>query len=266
MKTQNELIWNLDWDVLIVLDACRYDLFKEVYPKYLKGKLQKVETPGHQTVLWRARTWTKKIDSLYFSANPNIRSKRWIDKVGDFCSDKFSKVYDLWDYAWDRKLSTVPPWNVNKEIKKEIKPDEKKKIIVHYMQPHGPWIGETMLSVPFLKESEGDDPACWTLIQRFTNEQKKIIPKAHKDNLELVLVFVRDLCEYFKDKKIIVTADHGELLGEGGKYLHHYNILPENLYRVLIEIPWFEVDTSEFPEKVGLTKRLEKLGYLEETK
>ena len=40
MEQQKELIHNTKWNLLIILDACRYDYFKEECK--IKGKLKKV--------------------------------------------------------------------------------------------------------------------------------------------------------------------------------------------------------------------------------
>jgi len=37
MASQRDLIWSKDWDVLMVLDACRYDVFELVYNNLLKS-------------------------------------------------------------------------------------------------------------------------------------------------------------------------------------------------------------------------------------
>jgi len=42
LPDQKSLIRNNDWDVLIILDVCRYDTFKQVLPEVdLNGKLKK---------------------------------------------------------------------------------------------------------------------------------------------------------------------------------------------------------------------------------
>ncbi|ELY63814.1 hypothetical protein C492_06831, partial [Natronococcus jeotgali DSM 18795] len=35
-----------EWDYCLVLDACRYDVFEDVYDDYLEGDLEKRRSPG----------------------------------------------------------------------------------------------------------------------------------------------------------------------------------------------------------------------------
>ena len=51
---QVDLIHNTNWDLLIVLDALRYNDFKDIYPSILGngGTLKKAITPTTFTVGW----------------------------------------------------------------------------------------------------------------------------------------------------------------------------------------------------------------------
>lgn len=63
-----------DWDYCIVLDACRYDVFSDVYGEYLDGALEKRWSTGSSTPEWAYRTFTGDHDIAYFSGNPFINS------------------------------------------------------------------------------------------------------------------------------------------------------------------------------------------------
>jgi len=67
----------------------------------------------------------------------------------------------------------------------------------------------------------------------------KGLRQAYIENLKLVLYYVAKLVEDLLGG-IIITADHGELLGEGGVYSHH----AESSSSFLIEIPWFKIDEA----------------------
>jgi hypothetical protein len=103
------------------------------------------------------------------------------------------------------------------------------------------------------------------------------IQKAYRQNLRLVLDHVADLLAAIEGK-VIVTADHGEMLGERLRpipvrcYDHHPSLyVPE-----LVEVPWLEVSSDsrrsvrpDPPEEVlsideeSRTRRLRALGYIE---
>ncbi len=55
--------------------------------------------------------------------------------------------------------------------------------------------------------------------------------KDYKENLEFVWSEVQDMIDSL-DGKSIVTADHGELLGEWGRYGHYPNSDAEGLRKV----------------------------------
>ncbi len=74
---QTKLIYENEWDILIILDACRYDYFARVIWNYLKGHLVKVIGLDSHTLPWVKKTFGSKYydDIVYVSANPFINSK-----------------------------------------------------------------------------------------------------------------------------------------------------------------------------------------------
>lgn len=130
----------LDWDVAIVLDACRYDFFKEFYRFFFDGSLKKVISKGSCTPEWFRNTFTSTYkDTVYISANPFINS---LDVVvaGCHAKSRFAQVIDVWNRSWDPLLGTVLPQNVNKALLDLLDSRGDKRIIVHYLQPHAPYI------------------------------------------------------------------------------------------------------------------------------
>lgn len=131
-----------DWDYLIILDACRYDYFSKLYPPYLCGELNKVISPGSSTVEWCKNSFQKKYDdTVYISANPFINSK--VEVLNFNAKDHFFKVVDVWDWGWSEKLGTVHPKRVNEAVQSYKERYSDKRFIVHYLQPHEPYLGHT---------------------------------------------------------------------------------------------------------------------------
>jgi len=283
---QKELIHNSNWDILIVLDACRYDYFKRIVGRYLEGELKKVISSGSHTIPWLKNTFGKRYyeDIVYISANPFINSK--IEIEGFYAKRHFYKVIDVWNWGWDNRLGTVPPSRVNMAVKMAlIKYRNTKRIIVHYLQPHAPYLLHPL-------ESRGDniwsdvlDKAIsvkkyigrvmsWiekTAIKKhiaipnrilrmiyifrlflgirlgperefFAKYGLKALREAYQKNLEVVLKSVSSLLQWkgFREKNIVITADHGELLGDGG-----FSHPPDVIHPILIEVPWFKVHTRK---------------------
>jgi hypothetical protein len=60
--------------------------------------------------------------------------------------------------------------------------------------------------------------------------------EAYIDNLKLVLGDVARLISYLSGR-IIITADHGEFLGENKNFSHPAN----SDHPILLNVPWFEI-------------------------
>jgi hypothetical protein len=139
-----------DWDYCLVLDACRFDVFSEVYEDYLDGDLEKRRSVGSSTPEWASRTFTGDHDIAYFSGNPFINSLgiplnelKW----GASCdydwtaSQHISEVIDVWKDGWDDDLGTVPPESLATAVREGWDAVERaERTVVHYMQPHAPYL------------------------------------------------------------------------------------------------------------------------------
>lgn len=64
-----------------------------------------------------------------------------------------------------------------------------------------------------------------------------VIKKGYEGNLKLVLEQVQSLLKFLKGR-IVITADHGELLGEGRCYAHP----PNSKNPILLEVPWLVIE------------------------
>ena len=69
---------------------------------------------------------------------------------------------------------------------------------------------------------------------------RKMLPAAYEATLERTLAQVAVLLKHLTGK-IIITSDHGELLGENRLYAHPYGSLDPTL----IEIPWLAIEKAE---------------------
>jgi len=139
-----------DWDVCVVLDACRYDVFADVYAEYLDGDLEKRCSAGSSTPEWAYRTFTDRHDIAYLSSNPFINDLgiplnelKW----GASCdyewtaTEHISDVVDVWDHGWDDDLGTVPPAAmVDSYHAHGDRVTAADRTVVHYMQPHAPYL------------------------------------------------------------------------------------------------------------------------------
>lgn len=142
---KGENIFETDWDVLIILDACRYDMLKEIednsdFP--FVDDVEKRVSVGHSTPIWLKRTFTEKYmeeisRTLYVTGNLQTELI-FRDHENTINPEDFLKLDEVWRYAWDDETGTVRPESVtDRAIRnyREIKPD---RTVVHYMQPHFP--------------------------------------------------------------------------------------------------------------------------------
>jgi len=267
------------WDYLIILDACRYDYFLKIHKKYLHGKLKKVLSTACCTHLWCERSFTEHYnDVVYISANPIINSK--IEVKGFKAKNHFFKIIDVWDWGWNENLGTVHPKKVNEAVQKFKDVYADKKLIIHYLQPHEPYVGFVQ-SDGFRRPTTGivlggmqsDNVSKYLgfLIRALSFLAKKLhvlgnrpswkireflnlhpvtpmdavrrkngdagLRLAYEKNLRIVLENVKILLEDLTGT-IIITSDHGELLGEKGNYSHGIKCIDP----LLREIPWFIVE------------------------
>jgi len=143
---QEILIHNFDrWDILIILDACRYDIFRSIIFRFFKGELVPALSPANWTLDWLCKIWSKQIykNIIYISASPFVNRQ---ESSPFKAKNKFLQIIEAWKLGWDSKLLTVNPKFVSLYLKllyskhkADIK-EGKVKIVAHYLQPHIPYI------------------------------------------------------------------------------------------------------------------------------
>lgn len=227
----------------MILDACRYDVFEETISDYMDGRLKRALSPGSATISWLRRTWYAPFyeDIIYIAANPFIGSA--ILRYRFDPRERFSRVVEVWRDRWSDKYITVPPWAVNGYVKRVLfslrarnvlglrgKP-KRHRLVIHYMQPHFPY----MASEAIIRALKGayrkcpELPGSWLpIIAMFSPPQARkglspltrYVRRCYTDTLRLVLRYVAELTTELNVRNILITADHGELLGEYGLFLH----------------------------------------------
>ena len=246
------MIHESDWDVLLVLDALRYDYFERVYRRFFKGELIEATSGGSCTETW-LQCWDKQYDLTYVSGNPYINSagvpirgypnKEKVRK-GYVGADHFKEIIDVWNFGWNGRLNTVTPDVMNKAI---IDMTDGTNLIAHYIQPHYPYIGKSTVTsgsgvrlrqnvkkgVYSKKRLPREKPVRRVKSRQYITQLRR----AYMDNLILVLEHIVKLLPHLKGKTVI-TADHGEFLGEGQLYGHPCFCD----YPLLLQVPWFIVE------------------------
>ena len=263
-----------DWDNLLILDACRFDIFSETAD--FDADIDKVISRGSESLEFIQENFVGRPlhDTVYVTANPFIYT----------VSDKsFHAVVNLLETGWDDELGTVRPETVVDGALRALEQYPDKRLIVHFMQPHMPFIGPTGRSLDHAgieihldEDEQSDAPHPWIALRRgYPIDKQKVIP-AYRENYDVVMPHAEDLVEELPGKTV-VTSDHGNLLGELTfpvplpTYGH-----PAGIYKqALLEVPWVEIESEERRtvtadppieqdglENQVLEERLQSLGYM----
>lgn len=229
-------IFSEQWDYLIVLDVCRYDYFKKFCN--LSGNLEKVNSAGTHTVEWLLNNFQsyKKYDLIYVSANPQVSPPKLKEIFR--ARKKFFELVNVWNFGWDDKLGTVHPKEVNKAALRYFEKFPEKRMIIHFLQLHSPFIGENSLNLQEMKKEVSEFKNWFNLVKNGDIDAHDLI-KAHIGNLKLVMKHIKELVSSLSGK-IIISSDHGEAFGEYGIYSH----VPGMYIKEIMEVPWFELKKS----------------------
>lgn len=234
ISESSESIFGADWDNLIILDACRHDIFEEV----IEGSEYRI-TKGSSSVDFFRENFSHADyqDTVYISANPHIHESEFLDLTGKQASEVFHSVYHTYETDWDEESSTILPKSVERDAINADKLFSDKNKIIHFMQPHYPFL-ESDFDSSGIRTVKGnlDEENIWELCEKDLVEVDEVID-AYKTNLEIVWDSVERLSNELSGKTV-VTADHGNLLGEGGIYGH-----PPGRREVgLRKVPWYFIE------------------------
>ncbi len=265
-------VYDRSWDVLVVLDACRADLLRGVADgvEFL-GTVETVRSVGSSSSEWLENTFLGREEA---GRTAMVTGNTWTDRYLE--ADAFAALDEVWKYAWDEELGTVPPAAITDRAIATARKGESDRLIAHYMQPHHPFVPDPIAGDDGMARtgahSSGSNP--WVLLRRGELSVDRV-RDAYEANLRYVLPEVETLVENV-DGRVAITADHGNLFGEWGLYGHPmWTPVP-----ALLAVPWAETrgkgrrsytPTIEPPEPLPVSRvygaesdheRLEALGYL----
>lgn len=235
-----------EWDNLVILDACRYDFYKE--------QVEEEEIKSRYTLGSNSGDFVKKnfrntppYDIIAITANPHYSNPIFKNLAGRNVDDVFYTVFNTYETDWDEKLGVVPPSSVKERALTAEKLFSDKKKIIHFMQPHAPYLTSNMEQAPNKLDVEGisheansDAEECEIWRAEKGKVSREVLIKHYKENLDLVMSAVRELAKEL-DGKTVVTADHGELLGENGTYGHPAG----RKEKFLRKVPWHRLNTNQ---------------------
>lgn len=265
-RPNGEPIWESEWDILVVVDACRYDLMEEIQGEYdFIETIDEFRSVNSLTRLWMAENFDERYadrmrETVYISGNP------WSEGMID--DALFADVEHVWEYAWCDP-GTVPPEPITDEVIRRHREDNPSKTIAHYMQPHAPFLPNPDLGPEKQLERFGNQLTgdIWDALKR-GEYSRDVVWEGYRDNLRRVLNDVERLLRNVDAERVVITSDHGNALGEWGIYGHPPNMPLDCLRRVpLIETSAEDTgepiqSKREYEEDIDRKEQLRSLGYL----
>jgi hypothetical protein len=226
---------------IIILDSCRFDYFQQEISKFIDGDLKPVYTSATATKEYIQTIWDGYYPDITYITALSAPTDHTFERDGDeyLPSEHFERFVHLWKICENKELGAVPP----EEMTKAALQQNDDKMIIHYVQPHAPYIGDYRLRQDNSNTTWGKSlQDIYKKIGRYDLDDKTIsdrdLKKAYQSNLRSVLSSVHKLVSQL-DRPIVITADHGEMLGEGNRYIHGGFPTEE-----LCKLPWYEVDES----------------------
>ncbi|WP_281194371.1 hypothetical protein [Halorubrum sp. F4] len=263
-----------DWDNLIILDACRIDAYQKVIGD--DSVDSHISNSTHSWEFMKNNFQGRTLhDTIYITANPFTTR---LDKSIFFKLDYLPK------HSWNEEKGTVMPGDVLQTTLNTHKNYPHKKLIIHFMQPHYPFIGDIGDSIDHTGYNRDQDdvedtaPNIWWVLQYASKSQgvtTREVWEAYIQNLEIVLEYAQKIVDSIPGKTVL-TADHGTMIGDrtlpvpvrGYGHAHGSFVTP------VVKVPWdvrdyndrkivradSPIDTGEKISK-NINQQLESLGY-----
>jgi len=279
-------VFDRDWDLLLLLDACRVDAMREVAPEYefieSVDSIWSVGSSSHEFIChtYRNEYLDEIRDTKLISTNPNVPRvfEQGTTPPGSYSvplmwadwdlvdKDDFGLLWQIHKHDYEEYFSPPPPGFVTDHVIRSGREFDYDRTIVHYFQPHIPY-----MQGPYAESRKPNEKEAhpWTAI-RSGRATKDEIWKLYLDNLRFVLDSIERLLENYDAEKVVISADHGDLMGELGAYGHPEGFPHPNLKKV----PWVEtsavdertstptVDIERQRTEIDVDQQLRDLGYL----
>lgn len=263
---QTTSIWDEDWDLLVVLDACRPEWLRKVQSEYnFISEVDTIHSVGSHSDEWISNTFNHEYadqmeDTIYITGN------HYADGLENSNLATFETAHDYGGWAYD---SASPPAHIITDLAVTTARETNwERCIVHYMQPHKPFLSREGERHEFsVKDwSLGYEPYRRYLDGKISMED---LHAGFISNLKYVLEEVELLLANVDASSTVLTSDHGQSLGEDGLWDHTAGVKHPSVRRV----PWVETiatdkktldpdiyESAQYDEEV-LKQNLQDLGY-----
>lgn len=249
-------IWERDWGILCVLDACRADTFREFYPD-----ADSYTSVASTSKYWLERTFgDRDLGNVgYVTGNP-FAAELDADRFGYFHLEPVAEVAGV---------ETVGPTALRDRAVTAWRECDLDRLIIHFMQPHVPFRSRPAWFDAFSGSDTWGSHRAWAVADGEIDREEWLA--AYRDNLSWVLEEGVEPLAELVDATVGVTADHGNAHGEWGLYGHPSGCaIP-----AVREVPWWTFEARQVCddfesvslESAALTSaeteaQLAALGYL----
>ncbi|SFK70697.1 hypothetical protein SAMN04487950_0693 [Halogranum rubrum] len=230
-----------DWDNLLILDACRYDMFRDQHT--LPGRLEsRISQASHTSEFLKSNFAGRDLrDTVYVTASPMYYRNK------DDLNARFHDVVEVWkEGGWHGSYRTVMPETMVEfaEAAAERYPD--KRLIVHFLQPHYPFVGPTGVEHFDLDDLAFEWDGAFEDDFAFSDE---LLWQAFCENLDVALPHVEELMHALPGRTV-VSADHGQMIGERSRPLpsKEYGHPPGTYTKQLTKVPWLVFENGQRKE------------------
>jgi len=206
-------VQEIEYDNLIIIDACRHDLYTET----INEDADYIISPASRSEEFIYKTFnnTDFQEHVLINANAFNLPPKYQEIHGRQTSEDFHTVFQTILENWNKELGTTEPEMVRKnaETAEKLYPDKKK--IIWFIQPHIPFINSS-LTEKGKEIGDSKENNIWTQAKKGELKHSDIWPE-YRENLEIVMKEVEKLVENLEGRTVLIS-DHGNLVGEAGLY------------------------------------------------
>lgn len=263
-------VYDEEWDLLVLLDACRVDALETVASEFqfLPDNVPSIRSVAPNSHLWLERTFKSEYtdaihDTTYITANGHADGF----SNGDFAvtEDSFGSIEKVYEYGFSEDDGTIPPRAVTDATIEKFRNTSPSQAIVHYMQPHTPYRGLDLDGLGVTGDKSFRETVWdWIASGQLSRDEAW---EQYLDNLRWVLADVELLRRNLDANRVIISADHGEAFGEWGAYGHS----PYGEFDALRNVPWVETTATDKHgyepsvkrdgTRISTDEQLQYLGY-----
>lgn len=240
-----------DWDILIVLDACRYDTLNQY-----TSLAQPTESPASSTPEWIDTMDTHGIfdNTTIVTGNPQYKLNNPTTQ---------NQLVGLWDSYWHRELNTALP-EIHFETAHNYIYATDNPVVIHLVQPHWPYLVRAGDHWIHALDTQGVRPvveSAQVAMESGMFDMREVYAAYQASVQSIWTTVLERVGEYVTDGySVVVTSDHGECFGRVRDYGFFEH--PSRCHiKPLTRVPFVSFLPASQTSEEGFQEKLRALGY-----